>query len=181
MMGKSEIRNPKSEDAGETPALPGGPGSWFNSEARILRLREVADSWIGTRFFSNGNTKGRGLQAGVSCQKLCEGIYRECGVLDIVTPKVQMAHAQFSSESLVEGFMALQICRTNFAILQLPGAELLPGDLIALRIKKVSHHLGVMVSKRRFIQALEGQGVIYSDLSDGTYGSRLVAAWRPRE
>jgi len=182
---KAEDRNPKSESLAEkyttvcscagAPYVP-AVQSWFNTEERIAKLQEVAASWIGTPFFSNGNTKGKGIGSGVSCQKLCEGIYRECGFIDVKTPAVQMSHAQFSSKSLVDEFM--QTCKTKFAILQRP-LELLPGDLIAIRIKKISHHLGVMVTARRFIQAVEGPGVLYSELSDGTWGSRLQGAWRP--
>jgi cell wall-associated NlpC family hydrolase len=121
--------------------------SWFNSPERIAALEFKAGKWVGTPFFANSNTPGP--RGGVSCQKLVAAIYRECGCCDIEVPEVAMSHAKFSRVSLMEEFMA---GRKEFVDLltesDKPGGmsdgsswklELLPGDLIGLRIGHIIH------------------------------------------
>jgi cell wall-associated NlpC family hydrolase len=148
--------------------------TWFNCPERVVRLEFHAAKWIGTPFFSNGNTPGP--QGGVSCQKLVAAIYAELGFQDAIVPDVRMAHAAFSSESLVDGFMA---GRQDFAMLD-AGDEVMPGDLIALRINRISHHLGIVLQGRTFIHAMYHIGTVLSSLNDPTYGSKLMGVWRPR-
>lgn len=144
--------------------------SWFNSEERIARLCNEAKSWVGTPFFANGNTKGKG----VSCQKLVSEIYRAVGCCDVVVPNVAMAHARFSrSESLVEKFMDTCQC---FARVDLPIA----GDLLGFRLGKVVHHLGICLGNSFFVHAMEHTGTGLGTISDPTWGTRLASVWRPK-
>ena len=154
--------------------------SWFNSPERVALLEFRAAKWIGTPFFSNGNTPGP--RGGVSCQKLVAEVYRDVQfarreVTERV-PSVAMSHGNFSSRDLVEEFMSE--LKTLFDRVVGPPFEVMAGDLIALRIGRVSHHLGIVLAKRIFIHALPHAGVVLSSLDDGTYSSRLMAAWRPR-
>jgi len=149
--------------------------TWFNSSERIGRLQFKAAKWIGTPFFCNGNTPGP--DGGVSCQKLVCEIYREVGFASREVPNVKMAHAQFSSRSLVEQFMGgLQDLFNPVSVSNVPA----PGDLIALRIRRVSHHLGIVMPGGMFIHAMAHVGTILSSLDDPTYSGRLMAIWRPR-
>src|SRR5271170_7293267 len=50
---------------------------YFSTQEKIAQLQAVAQSWIGTPFIPNGESKG----GGVSCQKLVGCILRECGHL----------------------------------------------------------------------------------------------------
>ena len=159
------------------------PESWFCTAERLMLLEFQAGKWIGTPFFPNSRSPGP--RGGVSCQKLVEEIYRACGFVDVRTPDVKMGHSQFSSRSLVEEFMG---GLGDFARLEraMP-EELMAGDLIAMRIGRVSHHLGIVMPPegpggraRGFIHAMRGLGVVVSSFMDGTWSARLEAAWRPR-
>jgi hypothetical protein len=155
--------------------------TWFNTPERVQRLQFKAAKWIGTPFFSNGNTPGR--DGGVSCQKLVGAIYREVGFADREIPEVNMGHAQFSATSLIEPFMKQLVEEGLFDRLDVT-EPVAAGDLIALRIRRISHHLGIVLPgptrPNMFIHAMCQLGTVLSSLEDPTYSGRLMAIWRPR-
>jgi cell wall-associated NlpC family hydrolase len=148
--------------------------TWFNAPERVARLEFYAAKWIGTPFSPNGNTPGP--DGGVSCQKLVAAIYGHLGFNDPIVPEVAMSHAAFSSRSLVEEFMK---SRKDFELLE-PTESVLPGDLLAMRIKRITHHLGIVLQGRTFIHSMYHIGTVLSSLNDPTYGSALACVWRPR-
>src|SRR4051812_49016251 len=97
---------------------------WFNTPERVAALKAEAWRWVGTPFFANSDTPGP--NGGVSCQKLASAIYKAVGCCEVETPEVQMSHARFSREGLLEPFMAKQ---TKFARLASNG-DLQAGDLV---------------------------------------------------
>lgn len=171
----------------QTPTVP----TWFNSPERIAALEFKAGKWIGTPFFANSSMPGPG--GGVSCQKLVAAIYRECGCCNVEVPEVAMSHARFNRNSLMEEFMS---GLSEFSKLDLAGMRPLPplsteervsagaltleaGDLIGFRIGKAIHHMGIVLPSQMFIHAMSGYGTVLSALSDGTWGARVGAVWRP--
>lgn len=148
---------------------------WFNSPERVQALENEAERWLGTPFFPNSNTPGP--RGGVSCQKLVSEIYRAVGFCDVPVPEVPMAHARFSRESLMEGFMA---GRPEFGRLANPQWwDCAPGDLLGFRIYRTIHHMGILLRRVTFIHALDGIGTVVTSLVDATWSSRLAAVWRP--
>jgi cell wall-associated NlpC family hydrolase len=145
--------------------------TWFNTPERIALLEFKAGKWIGTPFFSNGNTPGP--QGGVSCQKLVAAIYSQCGFKDVEVPDVKIASASLSQ---VEEFMA---GREDFELLE-DGQPVQPGDLIAMKLRPTGH-LGIVLNGRMFIHAMYHIGTVVSSLDDPTYSTRLARVWRPKE
>ena len=152
--------------------------SWFDRPERVAALVFEAGKWEGTPWFPNSNTPGR--RGGVSCQKLVKEIYGGCGFCaEVEAPSVPMNHAQFAqddSQSLVEEFMAT---RPEFKRLAGPPWELLAGDLVAVKIRRVNHHLGIVLPGNGFLHVMDRLGTTISRLDDGTWLTRVRAVWRP--
>lgn len=156
--------------------------TWFDTPERITALEREARRWLGTPFFPNSNTPGP--RGGVSCQKLVAEIYRGVGFCDVQVPEVPMAHARFSTRSLMEEFLVRrpEMVRLHAQMLQHSGTPaLLPGDLLGFRIYRTIHHMGIVLPLAMFVHALDGMGTIISSLLDATWASRLAAVWRPVE
>lgn len=147
---------------------------WFTPD-RVSALQQNAVRWLGTPFVPN--SAERGPRGGVSCQKLVAELYFETGFVDrLPIPNVPMAHARANRDSLVEAFM---LSRPEFQRLPTHTTRVQPGDLLGFFIGKTVHHMGVALTNREFIHALEGLGVVRSQLSDPTWFGRLGALWRP--
>lgn len=178
--------------SGGQPPLP---ETWFDTPERLAALEREARRWLGTPFFPNSNTPGP--RGGVSCQKLVAEIYRGVGFCDVPVPEVPMAHARFSTRSLMEEFLVRRpemvrvawVVSSQAAGTALPleaatmqpfnAATLLPGDLLGFRIYRTIHHMGIVLPQAMFVHALDGMGTIISSLMDATWSSRLAAVWRP--
>jgi len=130
-------------------------------------LKASAQSWVGTPFAPNGNTKGMG----VSCQRLVVEIYREAGLGKFSVPDVSMSHAKFAKTSIIEEWFAGNNSFERVTDLQV-------GDILGFRINKVIHHIGIFLGDGQFIHALFQVGAVVSNLSDPTWGSRHKATWR---
>ena len=144
----------------------------FQSAERQAALLAEARSWLGTPFVPRGNLKG----AGVDCVHLPAEIYRALGVLPgYAFPDYQLDSGSHAAESLVTGWLD---GRPDFLPLA-PVEACLAGDLLAFRIGKVVHHVGLLLQGSRFIHCLRHRGVLESDLRDPTYAKRLVRVYRP--
>ena len=176
-------------------ALMPTPASWFYTRERLEALRFHAASWIGTPFFQNSCTPGDG--GGVSCQKLVGEIYRACGCFDQEAPSGPILQGRFGVNSRIEEFMdglcgeAVEGCKLKVAswtrlVLERRGPQwieelLWPGDLLGFRwAAQRVRHLGILVDKPKgiFVHVMEHQKTDYCTLYDGTWSSRLGAAWR---
>ena len=157
------------------------PSSWFNTAERIAALEREARRWLGTPFFPNSNTPGP--RGGVSCQKLVAEVYRGAGFCDVPVPEVPMAHARFSTRSLMEEFLVRrpEMVRLPAPTTPLLWRDVLPGDLLGFRIYRTIHHMGIVLGPtgQVFIHSLDGMGTIISSLLDATWSTRLAAVWRP--
>ena len=55
-----------------------------------------------------------------------------------------------------------------------------PGDLLGFKIGGCVNHVGVLItSEGKFVHCLRGPGVLFSNLKDASYQSRLEKVWRP--
>jgi cell wall-associated NlpC family hydrolase len=144
----------------------------FQSAERQAALLVEARSWLGTPFVPRGNLKG----VGVDCVHLPAEIYRALGVLPSYGfPDYNLDSGSHADRSLVTGWLD---GRADFLPLA-PVEACLAGDLLAFRIGKVVHHVGLLLGQTRFIHCLRHRGVLESDLRDPTYAKRLVRAYRP--
>jgi cell wall-associated NlpC family hydrolase len=165
-------------------ASPSSLQPYFNTVERVLQLDNIADSWRGTSFMPNAAIKG----AGVSCQKLVTSIYIECGALpaDFICDDGPMNWARAQKESLIEKFME-DYCFGNpesdkpkyFERNSFPARYPQPGDMLGFRVDGCVHHCGVMLGAGRFIHCWRQSGVMFSQLHDAAYLSRLAKIWRP--
>ena len=139
------------------------------------RIRVEAESWLGTPHVLRAQIKG----AGVDCVRLGAGILSGSGFpgsfegLPLYRADTG-SHAKTSA--LIEWFRA----RTDFRELHPVEMDpLKPGDMICIRIGKVSHHMAVSVGGSRFVHSVIPGGVTRGDLRDRTWSKRLVAVFRP--
>jgi len=153
--------------------------TWFDSPDRLATLSVACNAWLGTPFSGNGGTMG----VGVSCQKLVAAIYDAAGFApDINIPSVPMNFWRFArpDQSLVLAYMTT---RMDFAIMDPDRALVVPGDLLAFRLGKVLHHVGIATlfpAPGCFIHSAEGSGVAFASLSDATWSTRFGQMWRPK-
>ena len=149
--------------------------SFFSNPDRVAVLQFAAATWIGTPFMPNAAVKG----AGVSCQKLVGSIYKESGVIgrEFNIPEGPMDWSHAHTDSLISAFMLLQ---GNFTAVEPVVAAALPGDLLGFKIGGCVNHVGVLItSEGKFVHCLRGPGVLFSNLKDASYQSRLEKLWRP--
>ncbi|MBN8249105.1 MAG: C40 family peptidase [Verrucomicrobia bacterium] len=144
----------------------------FSTPERVEALQAAAAAWQGTPFAANSCSRG----VGVSCQHLAAALLREGAGLHLDPPNVDMAHAEFSDESLVEPWMDGQT-----AFVSIPPGVVKPGDVLGFRLRRVVHHVGVCISPGAFVHSLDGIGTVVSSLADATWRGRLRRVWRPVE
>lgn len=152
--------------------------SWFSTPERLERFQSSCESWLGTPFA--GNSESKGPKGGVSCQKLLGSILRECG-LDI--PHIQdapMAHARtaHNDQSLIEN-AAVEWERLGIGV-RLPTESNIPivGDILGFKIGHILHHVGLYYGNSSFIHVVTGSRVSFSSLLDPTWQSRLRLLFR---
>ena len=145
---------------------------YFDTVERILRLETAAASWLGTPFMPHAAVKG----AGVCCQKLVGSLYIESGFLppDFTLPDGPMDWSHAHKDSLIAAFMDARpdFCGTDLR-------SVCPGDMLGIRIGGCIHHCGVVLPGGKFIHCLRGSGVIFSNIRDASYLSRIEKIWRP--
>ena len=121
----------------------------------------------------------------MDCVNLAAGIYRALGLIqDFHPPDYRLD----GGRSLVRSQLLDYIEGTGlFTLVSEPGTArpdtdaIQPGDLLTFRWHRVAHHVGVATVGTHFVQALEGAGVIESDIDDPTHRRRLVRIYRPME
>jgi hypothetical protein len=145
--------------------------TWWTPE-KVELLVAAAESWRGTPFAPNSQSKGQG----VCCHTLAAALYVAAGFNDFELPEVPISHARFSRESIIIPWFNV---RTDFDPVD-PFGDLLPGDVLAFEIGRCVHHIGVLLPGRQFAHALEGIGATIATLDDATWISRLANVWRPK-
>ena len=144
---------------------------YFDTREKEAALLVIAESWRGTPFMDNAQTKG----GGVSCQKLAGAIYIEAGFLppDFQIPEGPMNWAHAHKDSLIADFMDAS---PDFVAVDSWQA----GDLVGFNFAGCLHHCGLVLnSSGSFIHTLRGNGVMFSSLRDASFLKRIGKIWRP--
>jgi cell wall-associated NlpC family hydrolase len=165
---------------------------FFESDERQEALRVAAFSWQGTPFHPKAQIKG----VGADCVSLARGIYAECG-FHPEQPFPEYSMSEGSQTSKVQTFLdgdalfekvwesdrthrlqnaGCRDCTSRFGQMKLPTE---PGDLICIRIARVSHHVGLMIGERMFIQTYYPYRAKLYTITDPTWWHRLMAIYRP--
>lgn len=134
-----------------------------------MNIPEIARSWLGTPFYPHQARKG----IGTDCVHLALAIYKEAGVIppEVALPRYRLDGGYHLQSSTVLNWIE---SAPYFERVQAPQ----PGDLITLEMGRVVHHVGVMVTESKFVQAIRRYGVVESDLNDSTWGERVRSVWR---
>lgn len=139
-------------------------------------LNAAALSWLGTPFCSNSCVKG----AGVCCHFLVGAILSEAGWTDLrpeQLPRMPSNYARYGGQSaVVDWFRGAGAAR--FVELPLTAGGMEPGDLGAVRLGRVSHHLVMVLPGRRAIHVVDGHGVQVFDWPPLRMADGLVAVFR---
>lgn len=169
--------------------------AFFTTAERLDALRAAAAAWEGTPFHAKAQLKG----IGADCVSLARGIYAEAGFDGLRPfPEYSLAEGNSINESKVQAWLEAEPlfgkiwsgehavleagaagcrdCGTRTAAIALPVE---PGDLLCLRVARVSHHVGVMIGDRSFIQTFHPYYARLYTLSDPTWRRRVTAIYRP--
>jgi cell wall-associated NlpC family hydrolase len=154
---------------------------FFSSEMRRMRLGIAARDWIGTRFVAHANKRG----AGVDCVHLAAEIYRDCGVFE----KYEFPNYTLDGGSHLDSSKVLEWLEASghFARLKdcsgwkIDDKTVKPGDLLTFKMRKVEHHVGVMITAQLFVHVIEKRQVETALLSDPTFWLSLTHVYRPLE
>ncbi len=158
--------------------------SWFNTPARIIALRTLADELCGTPFFANSEAPGK--DGGMDCVRLLHFMDHTLGLIPrLVIPRFTMDHGQHSDRSyLIEAFETWPELRARYV--RLPDcspANILPGDKLCFLNGKVPHHGGCVVNQKEFLHTLLPAGAHLMRLGSAVRGWRilgeLAAIYRP--
>lgn len=142
----------------------------------IVKLQQIANSYIGTPFVNTGRIKG----VGVDCCTLPKGIFEELTGKEFPMPTV---------------YSAGWYCKKNCKELMLPYLEsycdkvddLQDGDIISFRWGRAEYaHLAVYLGDGIIIHCKAGEGVEYTELTnpdfyDAKGESRITGYWRVKE
>lgn len=144
---------------------------YFQSPERVLQIVCEARSWIGTPFQPHGRSK----RAGVDCVNLVAQCYIATGFIQSFTPPpYRMNGGEYLAASAVEQFIqALGI----FA--QVDPRDPQPGDCVALRWGRISHHVGIVTRPPLFVHTYRGVNAFEAGLDDPTIKNRVTALYRP--
>jgi len=167
---------------GVSPQHPSASGEPFyhNSIRKSLLCNEAA-SWFQTPFRGKCQIKGYG----VDCVHFAAACYEATGFLeDFHPPEYSLAEGSHLAASKVEAFIAALGCfdtiwKTDFGPRTLDLGPLLTGDLLALRMGRVSHHVGLMLGGEEFAHVYIHSRVHTATLRDATWRRRLTGIYRP--
>lgn len=145
---------------------------FFTGDERLMKLVYVAGTWVGTRWAANSHAKG----CGVACHNLPVAIYKECGALPNDFP--WMIGDPAKDKHAKESRMAKVIdSRSEFTRVD---GELMPGDLIGIRVYRVIDHLGLVLPNNTWIHVMMHKNTSI-DLMVSPWKERISAAWRIHE
>lgn len=157
---------------------------YFRNDLRIARLVEAASAWRGTPWCAN--SEAIGPRGGVACHNLPRALYIACGALPDTFPRMigDPVSTRRARGSVMADFLDSrpEFSRVGRGSPSPPLADLLPGDLLGLRIYRHVDHLGVLLNNgpcgTHFVHVLMHKLTTFDDLSDPTWSSRVLAAWR---
>ena len=155
---------------------------WFSDPDRVSALCRAAAGWLGTPWAANSAV--RGLEGGVSCHHLPRALLVEVGALPskFPAPRSDPNATRHGQVSVIEGWLDRCVEFKSIAIPKtmptIQSSELLPGDLLGLRIHRCVDHLGILLRPPLFLHVLRHQRTTVNPLTDPTWARRLLRCWR---
>lgn len=154
---------------------------FFSTQMRKMRLGVEAHGWLGTPFVAHGHVRG----AGVDCVHLGAEIYVGCGVFESYQfPRYTLDGGAHLDTSLVLKwldehpiFLAVMLNRRWLSEGDRPHA----GDTVVVKLKKVEHHIGLMITDEIGIHIVERRRVESFEVADPTFKNALTHVYRPME
>jgi hypothetical protein len=151
--------------------------TYFNTPYRIASLEAEAALWLGTPFRNNSAVRGPG--GGVSCHRLASELLFATGALErFEVPKSSAAQLASGPVKAILDYIDAHLPHRLAPINPADEAPL-PGDLIVMRENRVLKHIGVVLTRGRFVHVFPRLNCIISLLADSTYGDRIDALRRP--
>jgi len=152
---------------------------YFDTDERIARLIFEAESWKGTPWGANSETKG----VAVACHNLPRAIYIAVGAWPQSFERV-VGDPNGTKHSRVSVMEPLLDACPHVAPAKVGLEYARPGDLIGLRIFRCTDHLGVVLTPGplfKFIHVMMHKRVAVDELRDPTWTMRMTRIWRPIE
>ena len=150
---------------------------YFNNSERHAKLLYHAGLWMGTPWSMNASARGE--RGGVSCHNLPRAILMECGALPkdfpVIAGRPKDDFHRGGHHSQIEEFLA---ARPEFIEAQ---DELMPGDLIGLRIYRTTDHLALVVNDCELIHVLAHTHTCLAPFRIPPWAQRITKVWRPIE
>ena len=134
------------------------------------RIVAEAKTWIGTPFRGHMGIKGYG----VDCVHFALEVYRACGVIrgEVVLPGYTIDGGSHIALSAVETYVAQS---GFFKLVTEPDI----GDMIGIKLGRVVHHVGIVVSDVSFLHAHSACGVVDTRMDSDRCQGRINSIWRP--
>lgn len=142
----------------------------MRTDAELAALDAAAARWEGTPFCANSAVRG----GGVCCHRLCGALYAEAGW----TPPLDLpggsptAHGAAIAQWL-DGPEGSALFR------RVPVGERAPGDLVGFALRGSVRHLGILLSRGRFVHSTIGTGARIAPNIPPAFAKRIAAVWRP--
>jgi cell wall-associated NlpC family hydrolase len=140
---------------------------FFNSKERIDLLFSVVDSWRKTPFISHTQLKN----VGCDCVTFAHAVYMEIGLLPAM---VDWPRYPLRSGGELFFQKICDIMEEHASSVE----ENQVGDLLVFSTGRSIHHVGIALSKTKFVHCVDGYGVIDSMVKDSTFSTRLKRVYR---
>lgn len=151
---------------------------FFHVPTRINALLAEAERWKGTPFHARAKIRG----SGVDCINLAAALYEAAGVIErFQAPEYKMDEGLHAAKSRIEEYLDGQDWMERLDDLAGNMEMTIVGDLICIRLGRVSYHVGVKVNEQRFIHVYQGHEAGYCDVRDPTWAKRAETVFRPIE
>ena len=154
---------------------------YFRTITRKMDLIRETRSWLRTPFRDHCAMKA----VGCDCVGFAHAVFVAVGAIEQLTfPDYTLDEGSHSNESKLERVLIdsghfAEVWHRNGWPADMP--PLMHGDLLGFHLGRSVHHIGIVVSPRHFIHAIQNYGVIESMIDDPTYRRVMVSVWRCME
>ena len=140
------------------------------TETRAALVAE-ARRWLGTPFQPHQAVRG----VGADCVQFALAIYKAVGHLPESTelPTYRLGQGDHLDSSIVKVWLS----QSPYFAPEEGWPQ--PGSLLTMRVGRVEHHVGIMVTHQTFIHSMRRYGVAELSLKDSTFLGKLRTTWRP--
>lgn len=143
-------------------------------KCQLQRLEDAAQAWLRTPFVAHARIQG----FGVDCVGLALACYQASGLLpeSLELP----AHYPLDGGHHLKLSWVEQFIEDSGFFVRIAGKTPQPGDLLALRLSAVSHHVAITLSGGRILHAFENVGVTEGSWLDPSIARSIRRVYRPK-